>query len=119
VDVQAPARWSRLCKDYNPIHIHAVAAKLFGFPGKIAHGNLVVGMVLEQFLSESLEALGDSSYLDVAFRRPMAVPLNVMVKIAVQDSLSPSLQATSINQRGEEKVHIEGRFGVIRRREGY
>ncbi|MFN3769775.1 MAG: MaoC family dehydratase [Ectopseudomonas guguanensis] len=41
-DWAAPAdtgrRYARVAGDYNPIHLHAVTAKLFGFPRAIAHG---------------------------------------------------------------------------------
>ena len=36
-----------LCKDYNPIHVSAIAAKLFGFPGKFAHRNQVAASMIK------------------------------------------------------------------------
>jgi hypothetical protein len=44
----APKAWSKGCNDINPIHMTSLAARLFGFPGKIAHGNHVVAIVTEQ-----------------------------------------------------------------------
>lgn len=41
-----PSNWAAISKDYNPIHISSVAARGFGFPGKIAHGNHVVAKAL-------------------------------------------------------------------------
>ena len=47
IEADAPEKWAALCKDYNPIHVSAIAAKLFGFPGKVAHGNQVAASMIE------------------------------------------------------------------------
>ena len=39
-------RFGRLNGDLNPIHLHPLAAKLFGFRSNIAHGTLLVARSL-------------------------------------------------------------------------
>jgi acyl dehydratase len=83
----APSKWAALCKDYNPIHVSALAARLFGFPGKIAHGNQAAAMTVESLASTPGSLTRNlwldssrASFMDVEFRRPMVVPLQLRVK---------------------------------------
>jgi hypothetical protein len=39
IEADAPSKWAALWKDYSLIHVSAIAAKLFRFPRKVAHGN--------------------------------------------------------------------------------
>jgi acyl dehydratase len=82
-----PSKWAALCKDYNPIHISVMAARLFGFPGKIAHGNQAAAMMVESLASapRSLSKYlwldsSRASFMEVEFRRPMVVPLQLLTK---------------------------------------
>lgn len=58
-------QYAGLCKDYNPIHISVLLAKLFGFRRTIAHGMWVSAVALSAFEDRSL-----STY-DVAFKGPV------------------------------------------------
>lgn len=107
IDFNAPARWAKLCKDYNPIHVNTFAARLFGFPGKIAHGNHVVAMVLSQ-LSREMAISTNSRFLEVEFRRPMVVPLKSAVTF-VSTSFEVSGQTGSVGK----KVFVESRWGPL------
>ncbi|UNI13516.1 hypothetical protein JDV02_000255 [Purpureocillium takamizusanense] len=89
----APRAWAAVCKDYNPIHMSRPLARLFGFPGTIAHGNHVLAMAMQQLLSASDadDARFDDQrcrfiyseapfVLRVAFKRPMVLPLDLDVE---------------------------------------
>ena len=89
IEEAAPSTWAALCKDYNPIHISTLAARLFGFPGKIAHGNQAAAMMIESLAStpQSLTrnlwlSSSRASFMEVEFKRPMVVPLQLHVKVA-------------------------------------
>ncbi|WP_282340756.1 MaoC/PaaZ C-terminal domain-containing protein [Pseudomonas sp. PS02288] len=63
--------YARVAGDYNPIHLSALSARLFGFPRAIAHG-----LWLE---ARSLAALGDrlpdAGYeVQVRFKKPLLLP---------------------------------------------
>ena len=76
LSVDDPLRWAAICKDYNFIHLSGLAAKVFGLPGKIAHGNHVVAKALQRVpnLGGSTFLLDTSLWMEVHFKRPMVVP---------------------------------------------
>ncbi len=66
-------RYASVSGDRNPIHMHALSAKLFGFPGAIAHGMWSKARclaALESRLPERCEA-------QVRFRKPIVLPAKV------------------------------------------
>jgi len=63
-------RYASVSGDRNPIHMHPLPAKLFGFPGAIAHGMWMKARclaALEGRLDGAIEA-------DVDFRAPLRIP---------------------------------------------
>ncbi len=66
-------RYAAVSGDRNPIHMHSLSAKAFGFPGAIAHGMWSKARCLA-----ALEPrLPDSFTAAVAFRRPILLPARV------------------------------------------
>jgi len=65
-------RYGSVSGDRNPIHIHALSARLFGFPQAIAHGMWTKARALA-----ALEPLPDAYTVDVSFRRPILLPSRV------------------------------------------
>lgn len=63
-------RYARVSGDFNPIHLAAPAARIFGFERAIAHGMWSLARVLAEL--EPLPA--PPLEIDVAFRRPMLLP---------------------------------------------
>jgi len=67
-------RYGSVSGDLNPIHMHALTARLFGFPAAIAHGMWTK--------ARTLAALGarlpDAFAVEVAFRRPILLPATVV-----------------------------------------
>ena len=63
--------FARVTGDVNPIHMHALSARLFGFPRAIAHGWWTTGRSLAVLgVDESLPG----RWLEIAFRRPVELP---------------------------------------------
>ncbi|MFN3359303.1 MAG: MaoC family dehydratase [Pseudomonas sp.] len=77
---KAPAdigrRYARVSGDYNPIHLSAVTAKLFGFPQAIAHGLWNKARTLTA-LAEHLP--GANIELTVEFQKPVRLPSEVVL----------------------------------------
>ena len=67
-----PSLWADLSRDYNPIHLSSFAARLLGFPGKLAHGNHVAARALAL-----VESGGDGVELEL--RRPTVLPADLEV----------------------------------------
>ena len=63
-------RYAAVSGDRNPIHLHRLAARAFGFPGAIAHGMWMKARCLAAFEGR----LPGACRVDAAFRRPLAVP---------------------------------------------
>ncbi len=74
-------RYARASGDYNPIHLHALTARAFGFPRAIAHGMWTVGRCVAA-LGEVAEA--PALTLTSAFRRPLLLPSRVVFQTAAQ-----------------------------------
>lgn len=101
--MRAPKKWAALCKDYNPIHMSSILARLFGFPGKIAHGNHALARAVELIardparvvtpglstadksvllMSRSDDGEETPSALEVQFKRPMVLPSRLGLEVA-------------------------------------
>ncbi|HET7397522.1 MAG TPA: MaoC/PaaZ C-terminal domain-containing protein [Intrasporangium sp.] len=65
--------------DWNPIHVHPLGARAFGFPSAIAHGMYTYARVLAD-LAPRLPAEGLTS--TVWFRRPVPLPSSVRLRTA-------------------------------------
>lgn len=89
-------RYASLSGDYNPVHLHPVAARLFGFPASIAHGMHLAGLALA-----ALERAGGrpARSLEVRFRRPVLLPA---------DDLLCERAGNDFRLRSGEVVHAAG-----------
>ncbi len=66
-------RYGAVSGDLNPIHVHPVSARLFGFSSAIAHGMWTMARCLAALGPE----LPDAFSVEVAFRRPILLPATV------------------------------------------
>ncbi|KNG48083.1 ricin b lectin [Stemphylium lycopersici] len=102
-----PLRWAALCKDYNFIHLSRVAAKFFGLPGKLAHGNHASAKALWSLENTEFSMPpGDKPLkMQVEFKRPMVVPGVFDVELREPDHTGTEFL---ILRKG--KVHAAGRY---------
>lgn len=76
-------RYARSAGDFNPIHLYALSAKLFGFPRAIAHGMWSKARAAAEIEKE----LSGSAYrLEVAFKKPVFLPSSVALKYHVAET---------------------------------
>lgn len=66
-------RYAAVSGDINPIHMHPLSARLFGFPSAIAHGMWTKA----RCLAAQENRLPQSFTVEVAFRRPILLPATV------------------------------------------
>ena len=121
--LDAPSRWAAVCKDYNPIHMSSPAARFFGFPGKIAHGNYVVARLIESTRSVAATAAPEeilqklwwktdkASYLEVTFKRPIILPGNLATRYESTGAIDPDPIHFEVIWR--TKACVVGRAGWI------
>jgi len=89
-------RYGAVSGDRNPIHIHALSARLFGFKQAIAHGMWTKARCLA-----ALEPLPDTYTVDVSFKKPIFLPGHVTFAhedghFAVRSAKNP------------DTIHLEG-----------
>ncbi|WP_415754493.1 MaoC family dehydratase [Pseudomonas leptonychotis] len=101
---RAPAdigrRYARIAGDYNPIHMFAATAKLFGFPRAIAHGLWNKGRALA-VLGTRLPAADYA--VSVRFQKPVLLPSDVRLLASEPAS---SGQFSLLGQ--DELTHMSG-----------
>lgn len=82
LEVQAPEslgrRYGRLSGDMNPIHMHALTAKAFGFPRAIAHGMWSKAHCLA-LLSQQPGWRDNEVTIDCQFKKPLFLPGKAML----------------------------------------
>lgn len=111
-----PSAWATICKDYNPIHLSSVAARLYGFSGKIAHGNHVVAKALDAISSQSEDSASTlldirvPMWMEISFRRPMSVPARFEIHVA---QARDGDDATEFRILQQDHVYVEGVLGKL------
>lgn len=86
--------------DFNPIHLHPLTAKLFGFERHIIHGMWSVGKILSLFekrISESFE-------LSASFKTPVFLPASVIFR---NEKTENGFDFDIVNNT-QEKPHLKG-----------
>jgi acyl dehydratase len=94
-------RYASVSGDRNPIHMHALSARLFGFPRAIAHGMWTKA----RCLAALEDSLGDAYSVEVEFRKPIFLPGDVSFASA-HDSAGTSFAVRS--SKDETTIHLEG-----------
>ncbi|HET8977332.1 MAG TPA: MaoC/PaaZ C-terminal domain-containing protein [Solirubrobacteraceae bacterium] len=103
-------RYGAVSGDLNPIHVHPLTARLFGFAGAIAHGMWTK--------ARCLAALGPrlpAAYtVQVAFKRPILLPATV----AFAEAAQPGGIAFGVRDARKQTPHLDGlvSFAAARRR---
>jgi hypothetical protein len=97
-------RYGAVSGDLNPIHVHALTARLFGFPSAIAHGMWTKARCLAALDSE----LPSRFSVEVAFRRPILLPATV--QFAESTPAHPAADAITFGVRDAERdtQHLDG-----------
>jgi acyl dehydratase len=91
-------RYGSVSGDRNPIHMHALSARLFGFPQAIAHGMWTKARALAALES----TLPDAYTVDVSFRKPILLPGRVTFDACEDGSF------TVRSAKRPEIIHLEG-----------
>ncbi|MFE7756163.1 MaoC family dehydratase [Streptomyces sp. NPDC057429] len=92
-------RYGAASGDRNPIHLHPLTARLFGFPRHIAHGMWTVARCLAE--AEAGAARGDGARIRsvrAGFRAPVLLPATVTYAAA----------GSAFEVRGSGRVHLTG-----------
>ncbi|MFI6124149.1 MaoC family dehydratase [Streptomyces sp. NPDC051064] len=89
-------RYGAASGDRNPIHLHPVTARLFGFPRHIAHGMWTVARCLTE--AEGGSGTGRIRSVRADFKAPVLLPSTVTY----------AADGTAFQVRGGSRVHLAG-----------
>lgn len=98
-------RYAKVAGDYNPIHLSAASARLFGFPTAIAHGMWTKAMALAALRGHVPKA---GYRFDVDFHKPVRLPSEVIL------SASEAGPAGELRLNGhKDLLHMSGRWAAL------
>lgn len=100
-------RYGAAAGDLNPIHLHPLSAKLFGFDSAIAHGMWTLARCLAQL---GAGGIGSDAYtVEAAFRRPIRLPATVrFAEARREDGI-----VFGVSDRRGETQHLDGLVSPI------
>jgi acyl dehydratase len=93
-------RYGSVSGDLNPIHIHPLTARLFGFPTAIAHGM----WTLARCLAALEPRLPDRFTVEAAFRKPILLPATVQFGERAESAGT----RFSVRGAGKGTPHLDG-----------
>lgn len=100
VDAGTGRRYAAVSGDVNPIHLHPLTAKAFGFPRAIAHGMWTAAHALA-----ALEGrLPDAPTYEVEFGRPLLLPSTVELRTR------PAYGGWDLDVTSRGKPHLTGKI---------
>ncbi|MFF3288362.1 MaoC/PaaZ C-terminal domain-containing protein [Streptomyces sp. NPDC003023] len=91
-------RYGAASGDRNPIHLHPLTAKLFGFPRAIAHGM----WTFARCLAEAERTAGPADRARAEFKAPVLLPADVTY------AARTTAEGTAFELRGADRVHLTG-----------
>jgi acyl dehydratase len=97
-------RYGTVSGDLNPIHMHPLTARLFGFPSAIAHGMWTKARCLAALHGQ----LPDRFTVRAAFRKPILLPAEVRF---AEKSGPAGIQFGVLSQKGSSHLDAELTFG--------
>jgi acyl dehydratase len=94
-------RYGSVSGDLNPIHIHPLTARPFGFPSAIAHGMWTKARCLAALQAR----LPPAFTVEVAFKRPILLPATV----AFAEGAGENGIAFGVRDKRKDTPHLDGR----------
>jgi acyl dehydratase len=101
VPADAGRRFASAAQDWNPIHLSALSARLFGYPRAIAHGMLGAGRCLG--LLQQHTGIGHPMRMQVRFKRPLFLPGQLTLYAAVDPQ-----NVHFVLKTASDEPHLEG-----------
>lgn len=96
-------RYASVSGDRNPIHMHPLTARLFGFKSAIAHGMWTKARCLGALQAR----LPDAFTVEVAFKKPIFLPGKVEFCEAEQEGAAFNV-AFGVRDTGKGRSHLDG-----------
>lgn len=75
-------RYARISGDFNPIHLHPLVSRWFGFDKPIIHGMYMMARAQAELERQQSKAV---TYIDVTFKRPVILPARAQLWVNSDD----------------------------------
>lgn len=99
-------KYATISGDYNPIHLHPISAKIFGFRSAIAHGMFSKALVLSR-LGAELSFYTGAFEVDTVFRQPICLPAKTLLSSQSVSNHVLDFALTSTQGR-KERCYLSG-----------
>jgi acyl dehydratase len=96
--------YAKASGDFNPIHLHTLSAKAFGFPRAIAHGMWTLGRTLAALHPVKALAAGQAHG---DFKTPLYLPGDATLWSAAP---SPTARDFEVRDLAGDRPHLRGHF---------
>jgi hypothetical protein len=97
-------RYASVSGDINPIHMHPLSARLFGFPKPIAHGMWLKARCLAALEGELPNAVA----AEVSFKLPLLLPAKVAFASWPADGAGTGARDFAVHDARDGKPHLSG-----------
>ncbi|WP_157980783.1 MaoC/PaaZ C-terminal domain-containing protein [Pseudidiomarina salinarum] len=105
LDATTSRQYARLSGDFNPIHLHPLLSRWFGFEQPIIHGMYMAARAHAEIERQTGQAIRK---IDVAFKRPVALPAKITLwQQPAQSELAGNYQICGAD---DDLQRLEGRF---------
>jgi acyl dehydratase len=98
-------RYAAVSGDHNPIHLHPLSARAFGFPRHIAHGMWSKARCVAAFATR----LPDAATVEVEFKKPIFLPGKVAFGSRVVETSAGRGLDFSLTRPSDGAPHLVGR----------
>lgn len=103
-------RYAALAGDFNPIHLHAAPAKLFGFPRAIAHGMWSLARCLAE-CGDDFAA--NAMAIDCQFRKPVPLPTTALLTVTREQGERGASVRFGLASKDGKKLHLNGAISPL------
>jgi acyl dehydratase len=102
-------RYASVSGDINPIHMHPLSARLFGFPKPIAHGMWLKARCLAALEGElPLVSPAGAIAVEVSFKLPLLLPAKVAFASWPADGAGTGSRDFAVHDARNGKPHLSG-----------
>ena len=96
--------YAKISGDYNPIHIHRLSAKLFGFKRAIAHGMWTLSCAVSAFVSHQEDSQSITvKEVNCRFKKPVFLPNDIHIQQHCKTDTSALLD---VSDSDDSLVHL-------------
>lgn len=99
-------QYAKVSGDYNPIHLHQVSAKLFGFKQAIAHGMYSKALAISNIAKHETFYAGRFE-IDTVFKQPISLPSQAILSYSVTDTKKCDFALSSTTSH-KERTFLKG-----------